>query len=61
MTAHPDFAARDLVRSYSNSLKTPESMARELSPPRAMIETALMEEVDREDEFAELLKAAASR
>jgi hypothetical protein len=36
-------------------------MARNVSPPRMMIERALNEEVDREDEFAELLRVAASR
>lgn len=61
MTTHPEFLARGLVRSYSNSLKNSENMARELSPQRVMIESALHEEIKQEDEFAELLRVAASR
>jgi hypothetical protein len=61
MTTQPEFMAKSLVRSYSNSLKSSESMTRNISPPRMMIERALNEEVDREDEFAELLRVAASR
>ncbi|KAH7378243.1 hypothetical protein BKA66DRAFT_466879 [Pyrenochaeta sp. MPI-SDFR-AT-0127] len=60
MTEHSEFVARDLVRSFSNSLKGPDSIVREISSPRLIIEGALQNEVDLEDEIAGLLRLATA-
>ena len=61
MTDHPDFIARNLVRTYSDSLRNAQSSDRETSPPRHRLEDALIEEVERQDALAALLQDATAR
>lgn len=63
MTDHPDFVAQDLVRSYSDSLRTQQRGrgTEEMQTPRAVVEDAFCEEVERQDALAALLREAMSR
>lgn len=61
MTDHPEFVARQLVRSYSDSLRAGQGANRERSPPKQRLEEAFVEEVEREDALAALLQNATSR
>lgn len=61
MTDHPEFVARQLVRSYSDKLRAGQNANRDKSPPKQRLEEAFVEEVEREDALATLLQNASSR
>jgi hypothetical protein len=55
------FVARDLVRTYSNTLNGSQSGKSSSESPQERLESALKEEVEREDALASLIQNAASR
>jgi hypothetical protein len=59
--AYPELVARGLVRTFSDRLERSEYVTGESIPSRRLVESALREEVNREDQFSKLLDAASSR
>lgn len=60
MTDCPEFVARNLVRTFSNTLNNNEKEESSKSPSQKKLEEALREEVQQQDSLAALLQEAIS-
>lgn len=61
MAQQTDFVVRDLVRSFSSSLRNTKNQEDEASSPRKLLEGAFIEQVECEDDLRALILKATTR